>query len=133
MPDIPLEQMQGQATTILGRVSIVPKGKYENSTRYNRLDVVQHNGSGYIATHDNLQDIIPGESDDWMLLAERGAEGNPGPEGPEGPSGGAEVVAAKGTYVFSVVDGRLILSYSGDEVPNFSIDENDGHLYFEFD
>lgn len=156
MPDIPLEQMQGQATTILGRVSIVPKGEYEGSTPYKRLDVVQHEGSGYIATYDGLQDIIPGESDDWMLLAERGKqgeqglqgpqgiqgvqgptgetgpEGPPGIQGPEGPPGIGLAVESSGIFAFNVnEEGHLILKYTGEEEPDFILNEKDGHLYID--
>lgn len=135
MPEIPLEQIQGQATTILGKVSVVPKGNYENSTRYDRLDVVVYEGNGYIATRDNLQDIIPGETDDWMLIVQRGEQGKPGPVGPEGPPGpsGAEVEITEGMYVFAVEDGDLYLYYSGETAPDFGIDEQIGELYIDIE
>ena len=58
-----------------------------------------------------------------------GPQGIQGPQGPPGPSGGA-MVETTGAYCFSVNEnGRLILHYTGDEVPDFYINETDGHLY----
>ena len=55
----------------------------------------------------------------------KGEQGAQGPPGPQGISGVA--VAADGQYAFNVnEDGDLILSYTGDTVPNMHID--DGHL-----
>lgn len=57
----------------------------------------------------------------------QGPQGIQGPTGPAGPPGG--VVEAGGMYCFSVDgSGHLILHYTGDEAPDFSVRE-DGHLY----
>ncbi len=58
-----------------------------------------------------------------------GPEGPPGIQGPPGPAGTATVVPTEGAYVFSVEEGHLILHYTGEKAPDFSIGE-DGHLYF---
>lgn len=58
----------------------------------------------------------------------KGEQGIQGPEGPQGINGVA--VASEGFYAFNVNDeGHLILSYTGGEAPDFSIHEDDGHLY----
>ena len=56
----------------------------------------------------------------------KGEQGVQGPPGPQGISGVA--VAADGQYAFNVnADGDLILSYTGDAVPNMHINA-DGYL-----
>lgn len=60
------------AKTILGKVSIVPRGTWNKDTAYIRLDAVKHNGSGYIAVQDSTN-IEPGTDPlAWMLLVEKG-------------------------------------------------------------
>ncbi len=59
----------------------------------------------------------------------QGAQGIQGQPGPPGPPGGA-AVETTGAYCFSVDEnGHLILHYTGDEAPDFYINETDGHLY----
>lgn len=55
----------------------------------------------------------------------QGPQGVQGPEGPRGIDGVA--VEASGVYAFNVVDGHLILYYTGDEAPDFFINST-GHL-----
>lgn len=56
----------------------------------------------------------------------KGAQGVQGPTGPQGPAG--VTVSTSGAYAFHVNEqGHLILSYTGNDVPNFSIKSN-GHL-----
>ena len=76
----------------------------------------------------------------WILVSvgAQGPQGATGPQGPqgiqgtEGPQGIAGVaVATSGMVAFNVTeDGILQCSYTGDEQPNYSINE-DGHLIFE--
>lgn len=55
-----------------------------------------------------------------------GPQGIPGEQGPRGINGAA--VAADGIYAFNVnASGHLILSYTGEDAPNFVI-SNSGHL-----
>lgn len=63
---------------------------------------------------------------------EQGAQGPAGAQGVQGPPGpqgiGGVAVEASGLYAFNVNDaGHLILSYTGDEAPDFSIN-SEGHL-----
>lgn len=62
----------------------------------------------------------------------QGSQGPAGPVGPQGPQGERGIngvaVEAIGFYAFNVDDnGHLILSYTGDQAPDFFIDSN-GHL-----
>ena len=84
--------------TVLGKVSLTPRGVYRSGIRYTALDLVGHEGGGYIALRE-VQDIAP--SDDgvnWMLLAARGGEGIQGEQGIPGyvftPSISAEGVVS---------------------------------------
>lgn len=60
------------------------------------------------------------------LTGPAGPRGETGPQGPQGIAGVA--VAAKGQYAFNVNEqGHLIVSYAGDEAPDFFMND-DGHL-----
>ena len=71
-------------TKNLGRVSIVPRGTWNTSTVYNRLDAVVHDGSGWLAKKQNIGQTPVEGSDVWQLLAERGADGRQGVDGEPG-------------------------------------------------
>lgn len=71
-------------TKNLGRVSIVPSGTWNTNTVYNRLDVVVHDGSGWLAKKQNIGQMPVEGSDAWQLLAERGADGRQGVDGEPG-------------------------------------------------
>ena len=54
-----------------GIVAMTPKGEYDSSAYYERLNVVTYNGSSYVAiqnTHGNL----PTNTTYWQLLAHSG-------------------------------------------------------------
>ena len=70
--------------TVLGKVSLTPRGAYSAEVAYTALDLVGYNGGGYIALQ-SVQGVAP--SDDgvnWMLLA---GQGGTGPQGIQGPPG----------------------------------------------
>lgn len=52
----------------IGKVSYVHKGIYNSSTTYNRLDVVNYNGSSYVSRTDN-NTSSPTDTSAWTLLA----------------------------------------------------------------
>lgn len=56
----------------LGRVSIVPKGEWNNNNTYIRLDLVNYNGSSYIAKQNVPVNINLDNSNYWMLVAAKG-------------------------------------------------------------
>lgn len=78
-----------------------------------------------------------GESFSILFGIPMGRQGEPGPagkqgiQGPPGPRGiDGVAVAADGQYAFSVDgNGHLILGYTGYIAPDFSINQDDGHLY----
>lgn len=70
--------------TVLGKVSLTPRGAYSAEVAYTALDLVGHENGGYIALQ-SVQGVTP--SDDgvnWMLLA---GQGGTGPQGVQGPPG----------------------------------------------
>ena len=79
--------------TILGKVSVTPKGAYAAGTQYERLDAVSHGGGSWMALK-TVQGVEPGTApESWMQLAEKGDTGPQGPKGdtgdtgPQGPKG----------------------------------------------
>lgn len=62
---------------------------------------------------------------------ERGPQGPRGEQGPQGPRGVSVAVETEGLFYFSVDDsGHLLLTYTGNEAPDFEIDEDTGHLIY---
>ncbi len=58
---------------IIGKVSLVPKGQYNASTKYEHLDVVNYQGNSYVAIQDTNGNIAPTNTAYWALLAEKGS------------------------------------------------------------
>ena len=61
----------------LGKVSLTPRGTFNSSTQYERLDVFTHNGSGYIV----LQSVIgvePPNPSYYQVIAAKGDSGESG-------------------------------------------------------
>ncbi len=75
---------------------------------------------------------IQGDPGIQGIRGEQGPQGIQGPQGPEGPRGIPGVAVQTAGYVaFNVTeDGILQCTYSGEEPPNYSIN-NDGHLILE--
>jgi hypothetical protein len=71
-----------EITQVLGIVGMSPKGEYDSSKYYEKLNVVTYNGSSYCAK-TNVHGIVPTNSDFWDLLAEKGSQGDEGPQGPK--------------------------------------------------
>ncbi len=74
MPEMARNNLEGQVSTPLGKVTVVPKGPYDPETQYTRLDLVQHEGSSYVAKRDVIG-VTPTEGEDWMLVAAKGDMG----------------------------------------------------------
>jgi hypothetical protein len=60
------------------------RGAWNPLTEYVINDVVENDGSSYVAVADNVGSEPP--SADWETVAERGTDGGTGAEGPAGPS-----------------------------------------------
>lgn len=63
------------STTILGKVSMTPKGAWNAGTSYEPLDVVSYGGSAFLARRAN-SNVTPTEGDDWQMIAEKATIGN---------------------------------------------------------
>ena len=72
--------------TILGKVSLTPKGEYSPDTAYTALDVVSYEGSSWLALQD-VTGVAPVEGENWMLLAQKGDQGEQGIQGIQGIQG----------------------------------------------
>lgn len=60
-------------TSILGYVSIVPKGAYSPSATYNRLNTVSYNGASYMLIVDTpTTGVTPVDGNTWMQLCSPG-------------------------------------------------------------
>lgn len=76
-----------ETSTRLGRVSLVPRGAYDASAVYNRLDIVEHEGSSYLVLKDGVTGVTPVAGPEYMLVAEKGGKGDPGAPGTPGGKG----------------------------------------------
>jgi hypothetical protein len=65
--------------------SVSVRGEWTATDSYGPLDIVTRNGHAYICARANPG--VPGQCDDWMLLASRGPHGQTGKAGPMGPQG----------------------------------------------
>ena len=63
------------STTVLGKVSMMPKGAWNASTSYEPLDVVSYGGSAFLARRAN-SNVTPIEGADWQMIAEKATVGN---------------------------------------------------------
>ena len=67
--------------TVLGKVSVVPKGDYSASTTYYALDIVGYNGGSYLAMKE-VTGIEPSNDQvNWMQLSGPGLPGENGTNG----------------------------------------------------
>ncbi len=71
------------ADTILGKILLTPKGTYNNSTTYEKFDVIQHEGSTYLVLKGVVGETPPDE-EYYQLMAARGADGEDGEDGADG-------------------------------------------------
>ena len=66
--------MSNGKTLNAGRIKFNPKGIYDNSTQYSLFDLINYNGSSYVAK-DNTIGNLPTNSQYWQLIAEKGETG----------------------------------------------------------
>ncbi len=76
-----------ETSTRLGRVSLVPRGAYDASAVYNRLDIVEYEGSSYLVLADGVTGVTPVAGPEYMLVAEKGGKGDTGAPGAPGGKG----------------------------------------------
>ena len=66
-----------QIKTTLGKVTFTPKGEWSEETTYERLDVVTHEGSGFLSlVSNNTADIA--DPTYWQQIAAKGDQGEQG-------------------------------------------------------
>jgi len=107
------------ATTInAGRVRFVSRGTYNNSTQYYLFDLVDYNGSSYIAK-ENTVGNLPTNNQYWQLIAEKGNTGSTGQPGPVGPTGNGIASITK-TATSGLVDTYTI-TYTNGNTTTFTI------------
>ena len=61
-----------------------PMGRWNKNSSYETLDVVEHNGSSFIAKQDSRGKTPRATGEHFMLLAQRGKQGKEGLMGPAG-------------------------------------------------
>lgn len=67
--------------TVLGKVSVVPKGDYSASTTYYALDIVGYNGGSYLAMQQVTGVTPSNDGVNWMQLSGPGLPGQNGTNG----------------------------------------------------
>ena len=67
--------------TVLGKVSVVPKGDYSASTTYYALDIVGYNGGSYLAMQEVTGVTPSNDGVNWMQLSGPGLPGENGTNG----------------------------------------------------
>lgn len=60
------------ATYNLGRFILNPRGTYDGTANYNKLDFVLYNGSSYVCKADSTTNKVPTNTTYWQLMAEAG-------------------------------------------------------------
>lgn len=63
-------------TTVLGKVAVTPKGEWNSTTAYEKLDVVSYNGSSYLSVRTVPAATPLSNTNYWLLLAQKGDTGN---------------------------------------------------------
>ena len=81
------------AETILGKVCPTPKGVYNATAKYEKLDIIQHDGNGYMVLKE-CTGVLPSEGEYYMLLSARGSDGTNGSDGTAGADGKSAYQAA---------------------------------------
>lgn len=87
-------------TKEIGKIVMTPKGYWEKTKSYEKLDIVTYEGSSYVAMENitaNTTEITNGSK--WMLIASKGTKGQDGKDGKDGADG------ANGTNGTNGADG----------------------------
>ena len=105
------------ATTNLGKVSGTPKGEYDPIITYERLDIISHNGSSYIAKQTSTG-VTPIDGEFYTLIAEKG-------------DGGSFVKKAYKTYAAMDADKVNIPANSSVDVTNDPDESKNGAYIYD--
>lgn len=74
--------------TVLGKVSVVPRGDYSASTTYYALDIVGYQGGSYMGLKESTGVTPSNDQVNWMQLSGPGLPGEQGPQGVPGAAAG---------------------------------------------
>lgn len=72
--------------TNLGKVSVTPKGTWVDGLKYDRLDIVEYEGSSYLSVKESNTYPLD-DTSYWQLLAAKGEQGLQGEQGEQGIQG----------------------------------------------
>ena len=76
--------------TKIGKVAPVPRGEYNNTNQYDKIDIVSMEGGSWISNKP-VRGVKPGtDPESWTQLAQKGdtgPKGDTGDTGPQGPKG----------------------------------------------
>jgi hypothetical protein len=87
--------------TVLGKVSVTPKGAWSGSSSYEKLDIVSNGGNSYIALQNVPSGTALSNSSYWLMIAQKGDKGNTG----EITGASASISGGYGTPSVSVTSG----------------------------
>lgn len=96
-----------EVSTNLGRVSIRPRGAYNESTIYGFLDLIEYEGSSFLVLKEGISGITPTVGVNYMLIAAHGVEGTPGAPGNDGV-GIVSIVLTEGNHAPGTLDTYTI-------------------------
>ena len=96
--------VSGGTVQTTGLNQIIWQGTWDSATTYQVNDLVEYEGSSYIAIAVN-SDTVPTNTSFWNLVAEEGAQGPTGPTGPQGPIGMNWTGDWSSTTAYAVGDG----------------------------
>lgn len=103
--------------TPLGHVTMVPKGTYDSTTTYNRLDLVTYTDNNnlgvYVSKQDSLQNIPPSTTTAWMKLID--SSDTRGPQGDTGPAAHFEFIGSSITTLPYTEDAYVTINESGED------------------
>ncbi|HJA46982.1 MAG TPA: collagen-like protein [Candidatus Limosilactobacillus excrementigallinarum] len=88
----------------IGKIMMTPRGEFDGSNSYVRLDVVTYQGASYVCLADTA--TAP-PSDNWQLLSQKGNDGIDGTDGDDGKPGkdGKNGRDGKSAYQLAVDSG----------------------------
>lgn len=115
------------ATTIVGKIVLMPKGNYNASTTYQPLDWVRYDGASWVCKYPNTVGITPVEGDNWSCIAQNGRDGIDGQDGADGVDGqdGADGTDGKDGSIWLAGND---LSGTGTGITGVAGNENDLYL-----
>jgi hypothetical protein len=111
-------------TVQIGRVRPVPKGAHNQAESYQILDVVADSGNSYMAIDVVPNNTLITDTNYWMILAEKGDQGDAGPAGGQGES----YPESFETVSKNLQAYPMTLNYSGSQLASVDYDTGVGTI-----